>query len=201
MPKKTSPLGAVPAATLHAAADAGFPLAGASAADDFNRVRMGQLDLRYTLAVLLIAIGIFVPQMGNYGMYDPWETHYAEVARQMTKRGDYISLWWPCSPRDQEVFWSKPVLTYWLMSIGMNILRIGLPGGDAGEMALGTRAEWAVRTPEWAPLLPTAVHPDDGPRPAMLFEKPDDRWEANDLRQRHLELAEQLEATLRQVAR
>jgi arylsulfatase A-like enzyme len=65
--------------------------------------------------------------------------------------------------------------------------------------AVGPAAEWAIRTPEWALLLPAAAHPDDGPRPAMLFEKPDDRWEVNDLRPRHLELAEQLEATLRQV--
>jgi 4-amino-4-deoxy-L-arabinose transferase-like glycosyltransferase len=45
------------------------------------------------------------------------------------------------------VFWSKPVLTFWLMSIGMHIARIGLPGNDPGEMALLSRTEWAVRVP------------------------------------------------------
>jgi 4-amino-4-deoxy-L-arabinose transferase-like glycosyltransferase len=65
----------------------------------------------------------------------------------MTKRGDFISLWWPGSPRDADVFWSKPVLTFWLMSIGMHIARIGLPGNDPGEMALLSRTEWAVRIP------------------------------------------------------
>jgi 4-amino-4-deoxy-L-arabinose transferase-like glycosyltransferase len=65
----------------------------------------------------------------------------------MTYRGDFISLWWPGSPRDMDVFWSKPVLSFWLMSIGMHIARIGLHGGDPGEMALSYRAEWAVRTP------------------------------------------------------
>jgi 4-amino-4-deoxy-L-arabinose transferase-like glycosyltransferase len=65
----------------------------------------------------------------------------------MTYRGDFISLWWPGSPRDLDVFWSKPVLSFWLMSIGMHIARIGLHGGDPGEMALSYRAEWAVRTP------------------------------------------------------
>ena len=49
----------------------------------------------------------------------------------MTKRGDFISLWWPGSPRDQAEFWSKPVLTFWLMSIGMHVAGIGLPGGAA----------------------------------------------------------------------
>ena len=90
---------------------------------------------------------LYLPLAGTYGLWDPWETHYSEVARQMTKRGDFISLWWPGSPRDVDVFWSKPVLSFWLMSIGMHLARVGLPGGDPGEMALTHRAEWAVRTP------------------------------------------------------
>jgi len=48
-----------------------------------------------------------------------WETHYGEVAHQMVTRGDFISLWWPGSPIDPDVFWSKPVLTFWLMSLSM----------------------------------------------------------------------------------
>jgi 4-amino-4-deoxy-L-arabinose transferase-like glycosyltransferase len=39
------------------------------------------------------------------------------------------------------------VLTFWLMSIGMHIARIGLPGNPPGEMALLSRTEWAVRVP------------------------------------------------------
>ncbi|MGL6094976.1 MAG: sulfatase family protein [Fimbriiglobus sp.] len=58
-------------------------------------------------------------------------------------------------------------------------------------------AEWAVRTPDWAFILPVRQHPDDDPRPPMLFEKPDDVWEVNDLRRRHLDLADDLEAKLR----
>jgi 4-amino-4-deoxy-L-arabinose transferase-like glycosyltransferase len=101
------------------------------------------------MAWLVIAVGLllYIPFAGSYGLWDPWETHYSEVARQMTKRGDFISLWWPGSPRDAEVFWSKPVLTFWLMSIGMHLAGVGLPGGDPGEMALTHRAEWAVRVP------------------------------------------------------
>jgi 4-amino-4-deoxy-L-arabinose transferase-like glycosyltransferase len=98
-------------------------------------------------AVILFGLLLYIPLAGTYGLWDPWETHYSEVARQMTRRGDFISLWWPGSPRDVDVFWSKPVLSFWLMSIGMHVARIGLPGGDPGEMALSTRAEWAVRTP------------------------------------------------------
>jgi arylsulfatase A-like enzyme len=58
----------------------------------------------------------------------------------------------------------------------------------------GDLLEWALRTPEWGYVWPTA----DGERRPALFSKPDDRWEVNDLRQHHLEWAEHLETTLRQ---
>lgn len=50
----------------------------------------------------------------------------------------------------------------------------------------------AIRTAEWA-----LIKPSDGD--AMLFEKPDDRWEVNDLRSRNVELADELEARLPQT--
>ena len=104
-------------------------------------------ERRMALLVIVAGLLLYVPFAGSYGLWDPWETHYAEVARQMTHRGDFISLWWPGSPRDPEVFWSKPVLSFWLMSIAMHVAGVGLPGGAAGEMALGHRAEWAARLP------------------------------------------------------
>ncbi len=104
-------------------------------------------DRAVACLVILAGLALYVPFAGTYGLWDPWETHYAEVARQMTSRGDYISLWWPGSPRDPDVFWSKPVLSFWLMSLTMRLFGIGLPGNPAGEMALGQRAEWAARLP------------------------------------------------------
>jgi arylsulfatase A-like enzyme len=65
----------------------------------------------------------------------------------------------------------------------------GLAGGD--------RLEWALRTLQWAYLLPVRQAVDDAPRSAQLYVKPDDRWEVNNLLQHHLELAEGLEQTLR----
>ena len=138
------------------AADPGGPVAAPAApepvaATSARPARRGLLDRlsdrQMSLLVVLIGLALYIPFAGSYGLWDPWETHYGEVARQMTKRGDFISLWWPGSPRDADVFWSKPVLTFWLMSIGMHVARVGLPGGDPGEMALSTRAEWAMRVP------------------------------------------------------
>jgi arylsulfatase A-like enzyme len=64
-------------------------------------------------------------------------------------------------------------------------------------LAIGDSIEWSVRTPEWAYLLPLATPPHDPPRLPQLFVKPDDRWEVSDVRQHHLELADQLERDLR----
>jgi 4-amino-4-deoxy-L-arabinose transferase-like glycosyltransferase len=98
-----------------------------------------------TFAVLLFGVLLYVPFAGTYGLFDPWETHYAEVARQMAVRRDYISLWWPGAPLDAEHFWSKPVLSFWLMSLCMRLF--GVVSGEPGAIALGSRAEWAARLP------------------------------------------------------
>jgi 4-amino-4-deoxy-L-arabinose transferase-like glycosyltransferase len=112
-----------------------------------SRLGERQVALLVSLAVIVGGLLLYIPLAGSYGLWDPWETHYSEVARQMTRRGDFISLWWPGSPRDPDVFWSKPVLSFWLMSIAMHVAGIGLPGGSPGEMAVGTAAEWAARVP------------------------------------------------------
>jgi hypothetical protein len=97
--------------------------------------------------VLLFGLLLYVPFAGTYGLWDPWETHYGEVGRQMTARGDFISLWWPGSPIDPEVFWSKPVLSFWLISLSMHIAGIGDTATPPGTLALSSTAEWAMRVP------------------------------------------------------
>jgi arylsulfatase A-like enzyme len=57
---------------------------------------------------------------------------------------------------------------------------------------IGEAAEWCLRTPEWAYLLP-----EDASRRPQLYVKPDDRWEVNDVLQHHPETAPQLEQWLR----
>ena len=98
-----------------------------------------------TVGVILFGLVLYLPFAGTYGLFDPWETHYGEVARQMAVRGDYISLWWPGAPLDADHFWSKPVLSFWLMSLFLRAF--GVVGGAPGAIALGARAEWAVRIP------------------------------------------------------
>jgi arylsulfatase A-like enzyme len=57
----------------------------------------------------------------------------------------------------------------------------------------GDAVEWSLRTPEYALLLPAQA--DAGG--ARLYIKPDDAYEVNNVLQHHMELAEELEGTLR----
>jgi arylsulfatase A-like enzyme len=59
----------------------------------------------------------------------------------------------------------------------------------------GEGVGWALRTPEWAFLLP--VQGSGDARAPRLYVKPDDRWEVNDVLQHHLEFADRLGETLR----
>jgi 4-amino-4-deoxy-L-arabinose transferase-like glycosyltransferase len=118
------------------------PPASAPTPSLFDRFTERQM----TLLVILFGLVLYIPFAGSYGFYDPWESHYSEVARQMMRRHDYISLWWPGAPIDPDHFWSKPVLSFWIMSLSMSLF--GLGGHLApGTMALSTRAEWATRLP------------------------------------------------------
>ena len=62
-------------------------------------------------------------------------------------------------------------------------------------------AEWALRTPEWAFLLPHATEEEETGRTPALYVKPDDRWEVHDVRSLHLDWVEQATQLLREVTK
>jgi len=82
-------------------------------------------EWRFRLLVLLFLGLIFIPFMGSFGLWDPWETHYGEVGRSMIERGDWVSTWWGSHWRDANghsegnYFYSKPVLLMWMMAMGL----------------------------------------------------------------------------------
>jgi 4-amino-4-deoxy-L-arabinose transferase-like glycosyltransferase len=88
--------------------------------------------------------------LGGHGLWDPWETHYAEVARQILVRGDPINLWWqPGEGPDglsERRFFSKPALSFWLMALSLRAFGVGA-GPDPHELVHGPWAEIAVRLP------------------------------------------------------
>jgi 4-amino-4-deoxy-L-arabinose transferase-like glycosyltransferase len=94
--------------------------------------------------VVAAAAGLYFPFMGSFSLWDPWETHYGEVAREVLARDDWISLWWA----QDGWFWSKPILNFWIQALAMASLGIHYKADmmmqGAGAIA---RPEWVVRAP------------------------------------------------------
>lgn len=94
------------------------------------------------------------------GPWDPWETHYGEVARQILVRSDPLDLWWkPGVGPDgnaENTFWSKPALPFWLMALSMKLFGVGV-GPAADEMVRSAWPELAIRLPSMLTGLACAV--------------------------------------------
>lgn len=98
----------------------------------------------------IVALGIVtgLPRLGAFSLIDPWETHYAEVAREMVERRDFISPWWA----NEGWFMSKPVLVFWLEGLAMMVfgVRTGPDQVLAGASSAAAHPEWAIRLPAFA---------------------------------------------------
>jgi 4-amino-4-deoxy-L-arabinose transferase-like glycosyltransferase len=94
-------------------------------------------ERRLVIGFVALAAFLFVPWLGATGLWDPWEPHYGEVAREMISRGDYIHPWW-----ESAWFFSKPALDLWLMASGMLVANTNGP-----DRWTGIYTEWCVRLP------------------------------------------------------
>lgn len=101
--------------------------------------RLLAIDAERRLIAMSLLVGavVFIPYVGAVGLWDPWESHYAEVAREMIARNDYVHPYWESS-----WFFSKPPLGMWMDVLGMAVVGTNR---TAGKLALYT--EWSVRTP------------------------------------------------------
>ncbi len=95
------------------------------------RFRAWPAEYRATLVAVLLASAVFLPYLGAVGLWDPWETHYGEVAREMVQRRDYVHPYW-----ENAWFFSKPAFTMWMMAAGMQ----GADLGAAFFLVLGLAA-------------------------------------------------------------
>ena len=89
-------------------------------------------------AVLALVAGVYLMNAGAFGLWDCWETHYGEVARNMFETSDYLGPWWGyrekigTEPAGGAPFFSKPILIFWTENIAMNTFGFG---------------EWSIRLP------------------------------------------------------
>lgn len=99
--------------------------------------------------LLMVVVGLlYLPLLGTYGLWDPWETHYGEVAREILARDDWISLWWA----QDGWFWSKPVLIFWAEALAWSA-----SGVDFRPDSQFTMAEWVLRLPVCALSMVTVA--------------------------------------------
>ena len=90
------------------------------------------------LGVLVLLGALFLPNLGAFGLWDPWETHYGEVTRNMVESYDWISPWWgyrtKIGPKGKQgnYFYSKPIMIFW---------------SEASAVRLIGFSEWAIRLP------------------------------------------------------
>lgn len=103
---------------------------------------------RHGFWLMAIAGLLYLPALGSYSLWDPWETHYGEVAREILARDDWISLWWA----QDGWFWSKPILNFWIQSLAMATAGTHYQPGmmliGAGGAAIA-HPEWVVRMPNF----------------------------------------------------
>ncbi len=94
------------------------------------------------LLVGALALAVLLPGIWSYTLVDPWETHYAEVARRMLQDSDWVHLNW-----QNEGFRSKPVLTFWLIAGSLRTFGLATAGGYSGELISSPAVMLAVRLP------------------------------------------------------
>ena len=95
------------------------------------------LDAWITLGLVVLASLLYLPALGSYALWDPWEAHYSQVAMEMVRTG---SWWEPVYRASTRSFWSKPIYTFWLMIGSLKTFRIAQVGSFA-------QAEFYLRLP------------------------------------------------------
>jgi 4-amino-4-deoxy-L-arabinose transferase-like glycosyltransferase len=94
------------------------------------------------LVVIGVALAILLPSMASYTLIDPWETHYAEVARRILEDNDWVHL-----RAEDTSFRSKPALTFWLIAASLKFFGIATDGGYSGEFIANSWSVFAIRLP------------------------------------------------------
>src|ERR1700719_4727219 len=77
------------------------------------------IDGIYLFVVIALALIIFLPKLGSFGLLDPSDALYSEGAREMVESGNYITPSVNYLP-----FFEKPILIYWLIAASYRLFGI-----------------------------------------------------------------------------
>ncbi len=84
------------------------------------KVRAWPAELRAAFVASVFAGIVFLPFLGAVGLWDCWEVHYGEAAREMIQRNDYVHPFW-----ENAWFFSKPAFTLWMEATGLQLAEAG----------------------------------------------------------------------------
>lgn len=90
----------------------------------------------YPYIITLVAVLLFIPFLGAVHLFDWDEINFAEIAREMYVRQDFIQV-----TIDYKPFWEKPPLFFWLQAacmgvFGVNEFAARLPNAICGIITL-----------------------------------------------------------------
>ena len=152
------------------------PLAILADPESLDRFEPSSADRRWRWGTIFAFFALYLWNCGSFGLWDPWETHYGEVARNMLESYDWVNPWWGyrqkigSEPVAGSWFYSKPIWIFWsevtfLKLIGLSDWAFRLPMALIGassvaslylavERALSRRhAFWAATVVGLSPFI------------------------------------------------
>jgi 4-amino-4-deoxy-L-arabinose transferase-like glycosyltransferase len=85
----------------------------------------------WAVTLTVIGLGIYLPYLSVYPLWDPWEPHYTQVAWEMQERGTWLRPWY----RGLDNWWSKPILLLWMLRASLGLLWDPMQDFAANELA------------------------------------------------------------------
>lgn len=92
----------------------------------------------WALALLAVGALIYLPFLGSYPLWDPWESHYTQVAWEMQERLTWLNPWY----RGEDNWWSKPILLLWMLRASLALFWDSI--GAFADHELAARLPFAV---------------------------------------------------------
>jgi len=81
--------------------------------DEIQKTQPFYLKREFLLALLVIVVAMvmYLPKLGSYALWDPWEPHYSQVAMEMNQ----VDTWLVPTYRGSDRWFSKPVILFWFL--------------------------------------------------------------------------------------
>lgn len=95
-----------------------------------------RIEILYVAVILLVCFILYFPALGKMSLWDTDEALYAQIAREMSRSGDYLTTQWNGQP-----WYCHPPLYFWMTAatariLGWNALAARLPSAVFGILTV-----------------------------------------------------------------